>query len=211
MPADHRLWRGPAGLASALAALRSGAVIGFPTDTVFGLGAVASDPLAVATLSRIKGRSASQPLIAMAARQADLESVAILDRRAVELSSRYWPGALTLIVRARPGGPNLGGAGTVGVRVPDHPVALALLAGAGVLATSSANRHGEVPARSAAEALSSLAGLAGAIDDELDGPSGARSASSILDLTRDPPVLIREGGLSARELGVPLAREIRRD
>jgi L-threonylcarbamoyladenylate synthase len=187
--------------------------VGFPTDTVYGLGAIARDPGAVAGLSRLKGRSHLQPLIAMAAGIAEIEALAVLDRRARDFASRFWPGPLTLILPSQAGGPDLGGEGKVAVRVPSHPIALALVTRIGILATTSANRHGQPTVASAAEALRELPGLAGALEDPGATP-GSAQPSSILDLTRDRPVLLREGRLSARELGVSAPERdpgIRRD
>ena len=196
----------PSGIAAASRALASGGVIGFPTDTVYGLAAAAGDPAAVAAVSRIKGRPGSQPLILMARSIDQVADYAILEPLAVELAQRFWPGALTLILRSVPGAPTLGGEGTVGVRVPAHQVALALLALSGPLATTSANRHGRPPASGAASALAELDGLAGALADH-PGAGGGLQPSSILDLSQEVPVLLRAGRLGAHELGIPLIRD----
>jgi len=200
-----RLWAGDrGGIEAAAAAIGTGAVIGFPTDTVFGIACSATLPAAVASLCRIKGRPATQPLVLMAAGWEQLAAYAVPSPAAAELARRFWPGPLTLIVAAKRPGRVLGGGGTVGVRLPAHPIALQLLELTGPLATTSANRHGQPPADDAAAALAHLPELIGAIADGHPVPAGRRP-SSILDLTRDPPVLIREGALSAIELGVPLA------
>jgi L-threonylcarbamoyladenylate synthase len=132
---------------------------------------------------------------------------------AAELARKFWPGPLTLIVGARPAAALLGGKGTVGVRIPADPLALALLRLTGPLATTSANRHGQEPLPDARSALSRLSGLQGALSDDGSSPKDG-APSSILDLTREGPVLIREGGLSARQLGVSVTGQdprIRRD
>jgi L-threonylcarbamoyladenylate synthase len=172
------------GLAEAARLLRGGGVIAFPTDTVYGLAALASDAGAVARVYELKGRPASQPLILMVASAADLDAWVVTDRRASEYMARWWPGPLTLVLPAREG------AGTIAVRVPDHPVALALLREvAEPLATTSANRSGDPPALVPEEAAR-LPGL----DAVLDGgraPGGV--PSTLLDLTGEEPRILREG------------------
>jgi len=201
------------GIELAAAAVAAGGVIGFPTDTVFGIGCAASRQDAIARLAEIKRRPPSQPLILMTATWEEMGDFVRWPSRSRDLIERFWPGPLTLIVDAQPTSAALGGGATVGVRVPAHPTALGLLRLTGPLATSSANRHGQEPAVDARSALIQLPGLAGAVEDP-DGPQVHGAASSILDLTRDPPVLIREGRLSARELGVPVPEQepgLRRD
>jgi tRNA threonylcarbamoyl adenosine modification protein (Sua5/YciO/YrdC/YwlC family) len=209
-----QLWRGdPDGVEKAARALRGGHSIGFPTDTVYGLACSAASQAAIARLGEIKGRSASQPLILMAAAKADLAGFVTWPEAASELIDRFWPGPLTLIVGARSPAGFLGGRGTVGVRIPAHTIALSLLRRTGPLATTSANRHGEEPAADAISALRLLPGLRGALEDLRQGTEPG-APSSILDLTRDQPVLLREGRLSARELGVSAPAQdpgIRRD
>jgi L-threonylcarbamoyladenylate synthase len=203
----------PDGIKLAAAAVATGAVIGFPTDTVYGIGCAASNPDAIRRLAELKQRPTSQPLILMAATKEEMEKFVRWPSRALDLIQRFWPGPLTLIVEAQPIAPGLGGGATVGVRVPAHPTTLRLLRRTGPLATSSANRHGQEPAVDARSAVRQLPGLAGALEDP-DGRQVHGAASSILDLTRDPPVLIREGRLSARELGVPVPEQepgLRRD
>lgn len=203
----------PDGIELAAAAIAAGEVVGFPTDTVFGIGCAAGEPYALTRLAEMKQRPPSQPLILMTAEWEEMADFVRWPRRARDLIQRFWPGPLTLIVEVRPNASALGGGGTVAVRIPDHPTALRLLRRSGPLATSSANRHGQEPAVDAGSALSQLPGLAGALADP-DGPRVGGTASSILDLTRDPPVLIREGRLSARELGVPVPEQepgLRRD
>ncbi len=209
-----QLWAGDAtGVDRAVAALAAGGVIGFPTDTVFGVACSATNPDAIACLCEIKARPPTQPLIMMAASWQEMDTFVTWPPTAAGLIQRFWPGPLTIIVGARPKGTALGGGDTVGVRIPAHPTALALLRRTGPLATSSANRHGGESAVDAGSALRLLPGLAGALAANEREPSTA-TPSSILDLTRDQPVLIREGRLSARELGVPVPEQepgIRRD
>lgn len=188
-------------------------MIGFPTDTVFGIGCAASNRDAIHRLAEIKQRPASQPLILIAATKEEMADFVRWPPRAHDLIRRFWPGPLTLIVEALSMAAVLGGGDTVAVRVPAHPTAIQLLQRTGPLATSSANRHGQEPAVDARSALIQLPGLAGALLGP-DGPRVRGTTSSILDLSRDPPVLIREGRLSARELGVPIPEQesgLRRD
>ena len=192
------------GINRAVQLVREGGVIAFPTDTVFGLGAAADQPSAISRLRQVKRRT--QPFILMSASLAEMEPFVTWTAAAQEWASRFWPGRLTLIIPAKDPGRSLGGGDTIGVRIPDHPVALELLRQSGPLATTSANRHGRTPVLDAASALSELPGLAGALADRQQ-LSGTLAPSSILDLTRDPPILIREGALSVGELGLPAAEQ----
>jgi L-threonylcarbamoyladenylate synthase len=172
------------GLADAARLLRAGGVIAFPTDTVYGLAALASDRAAVGRIYELKGRSPSQPLILMVAEAADLDTSVVVDERAKGYMARWWPGPLTLVLPAREG------AVTIAVRIPDHPVALALLREVGEpLATTSANRSGDPPALAADDAA-----RLGGLDAVLDGgraPGGV--PSTLLDLTGTEPRTLREG------------------
>jgi L-threonylcarbamoyladenylate synthase len=134
-----------AGLTRASQLIRGGGVIAFPTDTVYGLGAAADDELATRRVYQIKGRPVGLPLILMVAAESQLEGWVHVDSRAEDMIRRWWPGPLTLILHAK-------GGGTLGVRIPKHKIALALLSAAGPLMTTSANLHGKEPAMNAAEA-----------------------------------------------------------
>ncbi len=200
----------PAGIAAAAQALRQGAVIAFPTDTVYGLAVAAGTADPAARLAAVKGRPLDQPAILMAAGPAALRGYVRWTAAGRALARRHWPGPLTLILPAGPLGAGLGRVDSIGVRIPAAPVARRLLAAAGPCATTSANRHGAPPAADGAAALVALPEIAGALEDRpRPGPGGvagrSRSPSrpsSILDCTRDPPVLIRVGALSAHELGL---------
>jgi L-threonylcarbamoyladenylate synthase len=189
------------GLAAAAAALRAGGVMGFPTDTVYGMAASVEIPEAVRAISLLKGRPVSQPLILMVAEIGEVDRYALLSPFAGRIAARHWPGALTLILPALEPAFVLGGGPTVGVRIPAHPIALALLRQGGPLATTSANRHGCAPALGAKEALEQLPGLAGAIS-EAPEDRVAREPSSILDLSKEPPRLLRAGRLDWSALGL---------
>jgi L-threonylcarbamoyladenylate synthase len=184
------------GLTRAANLLRSGGVIAFPTDTVYGLAAAADDEVARRRIYLIKGRPVGLPLILMAAAESQLEGFVHLDSRAEAIIRSWWPGPLTVILHAK-------GGGTLGVRIPKHDVALELLRAAGPLMTTSANLHGKDPAMTADEAAT-LNGLA-AILDGGKAPGGV--ASSVLDLTGPEPHVLREGAISiAQLLGPPPPR-----
>jgi L-threonylcarbamoyladenylate synthase len=185
-----------AGLQRAAKMLRSGGVLAFPTDTVYGLGASADDEVAQKRIYQIKGRPVGMPLILMVAAESQLEGLVHVDSRAESYMRKWWPGPLTLILHAK-------GGGTVGVRIPNHKVALELLRHAGPLMTTSANLHGSEPAMNAAEA-SVLQGVMATIDGGV-APGGM--ASSVLDLTGPEPHVLREGAIPTPELlGPPAPR-----
>jgi L-threonylcarbamoyladenylate synthase len=189
----------PAAIAEAAARIRAGEPVAFPTETVYGLGANALDPLAAARIFEIKERPAFDPLIVHLADPADLATVvrpeALADPRLRALAERFWPGPLTLVVPKREVVPGVVTAGleTVGVRIPDHPVALALIAMAGVpIAAPSANRFGRVSPTRAEHVARQLDGRVGLILD--GGPCRIGVESTVLLLAPDRAVLLRPGG-----------------
>jgi L-threonylcarbamoyladenylate synthase len=175
-------------------------VVGFPTDTVYGLAALASDVGAVRRVFEIKRRPLSQPLILMVAEVAQVADLAEVGERDRAYMDRWWPGPLTLVLRAKPQlGPHLvhGDPCTVGIRIPDHPDARALLRAAGApLATTSANRSGEPEAMTAVEAAR-LGGLAAVLDG---GRAPGGVPSTLLDLSGSEPRILREGPIPAESL-----------
>ena len=190
-----------AGIARVVQLLRAGEVVGFPTDTVYGLAALARHGRAVRKVFEVKGRSLSQPLVLMVADAAQLESWAHVDERARAYMQRWWPGPLTLVLRACEGiGPPLTSATqprTIAARIPDHPVALELLRAAGEpLATTSANRSGEPPALTPLESAW-VEGLAAVLDG---GRAPGAVPSTLLDLSRDEPRILRAGPVPAESL-----------
>jgi L-threonylcarbamoyladenylate synthase len=188
-----------AGLARAAGLLRAGDVVAFPTDTVYGLAALAGHGRAVRRVYEVKGRPLSQPLILMMADAGQLETWADVDERARHYMKRWWPGPLTLVLRAREGvDPPLGGEdGTIAARVPDHEVALALLREVGEpLATTSANRSGEPPALTALE-TAWVKGLAAVLDG---GRAPGQVPSTVLDLSGPHPRVLRQGPIREEEL-----------
>jgi L-threonylcarbamoyladenylate synthase len=174
-------------LAQAVAALRAGGVVGFPTDTVYGLAVL---PGGEGKVHALKGRPTDLPLILMVAEPSQAEAYVTVDRRARWYMERWWPGPLTLVLPA--------GEGTRGVRVPDHLLALELLRAAGPLLTTSANRHGEPPAMTAEEA-SRLPGLAGVLDG--GRTPGGEPSTVIALLPGKELTVIREGAISSHLLG----------
>lgn len=191
--------------------LRRGGLVAFPTETVYGLGADATSATALDRLFTVKGRPRSHPLILHLGDASWLDRWTVrLPDAARRLADAYWPGPLTLIVPRAAAVPNAvtGGQETVGVRVPRHPVAHALLEAFGsAIAAPSANRFGRVSPTTAAHVV---ADLGDDVDVVLDGgPCEVGIESTIVDLTRDRPVLLRPGGITAEALarvaGVPIA------
>jgi L-threonylcarbamoyladenylate synthase len=197
---------------SAAAALRAGKLVAFPTETVYGLGADAENVAAVARIFAVKRRPADHPLIVHIASAEELPRWAShVPESAWRLAEAYWPGPLTLLLRKGPRVPieTTGGLDSVGLRVPAHPVALELLRrfGGGV-AAPSANRFGRVSPTSAQHVQEDLGDD---VDLLLDGGRCRVGVeSTILDLTRDVPSLLRPGGVGAPALesllGVKLSR-----
>jgi L-threonylcarbamoyladenylate synthase len=201
-------------LGRAVALLQAGELVAFPTETVYGLGADAANPTAVAKIFAAKGRPANHPLIV------HLPGAGYLDRwardippAAWELAEAFWPGPLTLILKRAPGVPDAvtGGQDTVGVRVPAHPLALELLrayaqAGGGThgmcgIAAPSANRFGRISPTDAAHVHAELGAAVALVLD--GGPCPVGIESTILDLSRDAadaPRLLRPGHITPEQI-----------
>lgn len=183
--------------------LRAGGLVAFPTETVYGLGADASNPDAVARLYRVKGRPADHPVIVhFASSQEAFRWGTDISREARTLAEKFWPGPLTLVLKRSDKAKDFvtGGQASVGLRVPSHPVAQELLKafGAGV-AAPSANRFGRVSPTTAAHVREDLGGD---VDLVLDGgPAEVGIESTIVDLSGGAPVLLRPGGISREQLG----------
>lgn len=198
----------------AVGVLAAGGLVAFPTETVYGLGADATSAAAVGRIFAAKGRPVDHPLIVHVGRHDDLERFgAEVTPDAAKLVDAFWPGPLTVIVGR---GPTIapeatGGRDTVGLRMPDHRVALDLLAafaavGSGAVAAPSANRFGNVSPTTAAHVA---ADLGDAVDAILDGgPSRVGVESTIVELTGPDPILLRPGGISVVELEAVLGREV---
>jgi tRNA threonylcarbamoyl adenosine modification protein (Sua5/YciO/YrdC/YwlC family) len=190
-----------AGVDAAVAALQRGELVVLPTDTVYGIAADAFSPAAVHALLEAKGRGRDMPVPVLVGAWNTLDGLAEeVAPRTRELVQAFWPGGLTLVVRAAPSlSWDLGETrGTVAVRMPLHPVALAVLARTGPLAVSSANRSGLPAAPDAAEAARQLGT---AVSVYLDGGStGGGEASTIVDLTGARPRLLRAGAVTDKHL-----------
>jgi L-threonylcarbamoyladenylate synthase len=189
-------------IADAARELARGLLVAFPTETVYGLGAHALNVAAVARLFRVKGRPATDPVIVHVSHVDRLVDIATdIPPIVPSLAAAFWPGPLTLVLRKRAEVPDAITAGrpTVAVRVPSHPIARALLDAAVVpIAAPSANRFSGPSPTLAAHVL---ADLEGAIDVVLDGgPTPIGVESTILDLTVDPPLVRRPGGLSIERI-----------
>jgi L-threonylcarbamoyladenylate synthase len=196
-----RIGSDPAAIAEAAQRIRAGALVGFPTETVYGLGADASNDDAVALIFSAKGRPPEHPLIvhvASAAQVADYASD--VPDFAARLIQAFWPGPLTLILPRRTGvaAAAAGGQNSIGLRCPAHPVALALLQACGTgLAGPSANRFGRVSPTTAMHVQEELGERLLVIDG---GPCAVGIESTIVDCTRGQPVLLRPGLLTRAQL-----------
>jgi L-threonylcarbamoyladenylate synthase len=185
-------------LAEAVALLGAGEVVAIPTDTVYGLAARLDDDVAIAGLFRAKDRPATLPVAVLCATTADAIGVAATWPAAAEqLAQRFWPGPLTVVVAAdHELAARLGANGAVGVRVPRDPTCHELLAATGPLAVTSANRHGEDPATTAADVAAALNG----VTVVLDGGRRDGAVSTVVDLTGAEPCVVREGAIPSRDV-----------
>lgn len=200
-----------AGIEDATTILRRGGLVAFPTETVYGLGADAENPDAVTRIFAAKGRPAHHPVIVHIGHLDLLYRLAVgIPPSTLLLTQHFWPGPLTLILKRSMHVPDAvtGGQDTVGLRMPDHPVARALLAAfGGGIAAPSANRFGRLSPTTAAHVR---AELGGAVDYVLDGgPCQVGIESTVLDLSGVHPRLLRPGAVTATQietvLGKPLA------
>ena len=192
----------PRALERAAAALRGGDVIAFPTDTVYGVGAHALLPEAVARLYAVKGRPLSLAIPLLLSGAEALETVCDpVPSIAWQLAERFWPGALSLVLPRARAVPDIVTAGgpTVAVRVPDHDLVRALCRQLGApLAATSANRHGQPPLVTAEQVMASLGERLPLILD--GGPAPGGTPSTVLDLTVSPPTILRPGPITAADL-----------
>lgn len=188
----------------ALQVLRSGGLVAFPTDTVYGVGALAFAADAVARLYWAKERPAERAIPILLGRASDVGTVAEdVSDMATTLARRFWPGPLTLVVRKAPDVPNSVASGpTVGVRVPDHAIALAILQAAGPMAVTSANVSGQVPARTAREVTAQLDAKVDLVVDGGMTPGGV--PSTVLDCTGEVPRILRPGPISMDDIQAAL-------
>jgi L-threonylcarbamoyladenylate synthase len=188
----------PAAIAQAARILREGGTVAFPTETVYGLGANALNPTAVARIFAAKDRPSWDPLIVHIADRAMLDQVAVVTPKAEQLIQAFWPGALTLLLERTAQVPDSVTAGRplVGVRMPAHPVAAALIRAAGVpIAAPSANRFGKTSPTTADHVLHDLDHRIDAILD--GGPTTVGVESTVLDPNQHPMLIYRPGAVTA--------------
>lgn len=185
----------------AVSILNRGGVVAFPTDTVYGIGVHPCQPEAVRKLYQVKGRPIDKPIPILLGSIGDVEQVAQnVPESFFQLANRYWPGELTLIVEAKNLPPEVTAGGkTVGLRMPNHALALKLLRSFGrPIATTSANKSDEMPATSTEEVRDNLGKLVDLILDS--GQTLTKTASTVLDLSVCPPQIRRHGGIPAEGL-----------
>jgi L-threonylcarbamoyladenylate synthase len=174
--------------------------VAFPTDTVYGVGALVSDAQAIARLYEVKGRGSEKAIPILLSDPAELDQVAFeVGEMARRLAARFWPGPLTLVVPKRPSLPEaLSAQPTVGVRMPDHSVALALMRQTGPLAVTSANISGAASSVTAEEVLAQLGGRIPLILDGGRTPGGI--SSTVVDCTGLEPRILRVGPISLQDI-----------
>lgn len=187
-------------IAKAIECVKRGGLIAFPTDTVYGVGGGAFDPKVIHQIIQIKERGASKAIPILLGDKVHLKLVvAHMSIFAKRLAEAFWPGPLTLVVPRHPDLPeNISPNDTIGVRMPDHPVALMLLKNTGPMAVTSANLSGSPDSHTAQEVLGQLGSR---IDLILDGgktPGGV--PSTVVDCTGEHPVILRSGPLSLEDL-----------
>jgi L-threonylcarbamoyladenylate synthase len=211
MPSEHPigsatrvLEASPDSIAVAVELLRHGSLVAFPTETVYGLGADAADPDAVKAVFVAKGRPATDPLIVHVASTDQARLCGDLDvgrGDGPRLAEAFWPGPLTLVVPRHGTVTEVvgGGLDTVGLRIPAHPVALALIRGSGLaLAAPSANRFGRVSPTCADHVVQELEGRVELVLDA--GPTPLGVESTVVALGEGPPVVLRPGGVTIEDL-----------
>ncbi len=187
-------------LTQALKILRSGGLVAFPTDTVYGVGCLAFDPVAIESLFKAKQRPIDKAIPVLIGEREDLTQVSeAVPPMAAILAARFWPGPLTLIVPKHPDLPNnLSGTPTVGVRVPDHTVARKLLQAVGPMAVTSANLSGHEPPRNAGQVMHQLNGRIHLVLDGGETPGSL--PSTVVNCLGPEPVILRTGPISRKDL-----------
>ncbi|MCH7999436.1 MAG: threonylcarbamoyl-AMP synthase [Chloroflexi bacterium] len=194
----------------AVRVLRDGGLVCYPTDTVYGIGAAAGDDAAVRRLFAVKGRSLDKPLPLLLADVSDAARVAEVTPLAKSLATRFWPGALTIVMRKAVSYRSLALAGgdTVALRVPDHEFVRRIVRALGEPITgTSANRSGTRAPMSAAEVALQMGEMVELIID--GGQSRTGLESTVIDITRDKPEIVREGAVSRGEVEEALGRTVR--
>jgi len=192
-------------IAKALEVLRAGGLVAFPTDTVYGVGALAFDEVAVESIYNAKDRPAEKAIPILIGGTEDLDKVtAEIPAMAAKLAARFWPGPLTLVVPKQPNLPDVVSASpTVGVRVPDHPVARELLRAAGPMAVTSANISGQDSPKTVGDVNRQLNGRIPLILDGGETPGGV--PSTVVNCLGTEPVILREGPVTLEDIQFVLA------
>ncbi len=195
LPADS-----PNALPQALEILRNGGLVAFPTDTVYGLGAIAFDGKAVESIYAAKERPVEKAIPVLLADPVDMNQVAAeVPWMAKQLATKFWPGALTILVPKRVDLPEaISANSTVGVRIPDHPMARKLLRAAGPLATTSANLSGKPNPLQSAQVYDQLSGRIPLILDGGDTPGGV--PSTVVDCSGSEPLIVRQGPITLEQI-----------
>jgi L-threonylcarbamoyladenylate synthase len=189
----------------ALEVLKRGGMVAFPTDTVYGVGVLAFDAIAVEGIYTAKDRPVEKAIPVLIGGPEDLEKVtADIPSIAAKLAARFWPGPLTLVVPKHPDLPEVVSATpTVGVRVPDHPVARALLQAAGPMAVTSANISGETSPKTVEEVSRQLNGRIPLILDGGETPGGI--PSTVVNCLGTEPIILRKGPVTLKDIQFVLA------
>jgi L-threonylcarbamoyladenylate synthase len=198
----------PDALPRALEILRGGGLVAFPTDTVYGVGALAFDAAAVESMYTAKNRPNEKAIPVLIGSADDLAKVAAsVPPMALTLAARFWPGPVTLVVPKHPDLPEaVSATATVGVRVPDHPAARMLLQAAGPMAVTSANLSGQASPSTADEVFAQLTGRIALILDGGKTPGGVPSA--VVDCVGAEPKILREGPVKQGEILRALGLEL---
>ena len=193
--ADH-----PISLIHAADVLRHGGLVAFPTDTVYGLASIPFEQSSIDRLFVAKGRNSNQAISILISKFDDLKEITLgIGDVAQRLVERFWPGPLTLVVPRNPALPDLISPNdTIGVRMPDHPVALALLRDIGPLAVTSANLSGYENSNTAQEVMNQLNGRIHLIID--GGTTGGRIPSTVVDCTVPDLVVLRPGPITMDDM-----------
>ena len=200
LPADNK-----EAIPRALEILRHGGLVALPTDTVYGIGSLAFDEQAIESIYRAKDRPLEKAVPILIGGPEDLVKVTTaIPPIAAKLATRFWPGALTLVVPKHPNLPEVvSPMPTVGVRVPDHPVARGLLRAVGPMAVTSANISGEASPKTAEEVSRQLNGRISLILDGGETPGGV--PSTVVDCLGIEPVILREGPITMKDIQSVLA------
>ncbi|MGB3904488.1 MAG: L-threonylcarbamoyladenylate synthase [Anaerolineae bacterium] len=201
----------PKALEKATQLLKAGGLVAFPTDTVYGVGAHAFLPRAVESIYRAKGRPLNKAIPLLLHSAESLPQVARdITPEVWVLTENFWPGGLTVVLHRKPVVPDIvtAGGSTVAVRVPDHPFTLRLIQAVGApLAATSANLTGHPDPQTAQEVMEYLEGRIALILDGGRCPGGI--PSTVIDLTKTPPVVVRPGAISRQELEEEIGRLFR--